>query len=34
MLFNVRYEIAVSEMMETNIGEGTLEEIISREFAL
>lgn len=33
MLFNVRYEIAVSEMMESDIGEGSLEMTIRQEFA-
>lgn len=33
MLFNVRYEIAVSEMMECDIGEGSLEMTIRLEFA-
>ena len=33
MLFNVRYEIAVSEMMECDIGEGSLEMTIREEFA-
>lgn len=33
MLFNVRYEIAVSEMMECNIGEESLEMTIRGEFA-
>lgn len=33
MLFNVRYEIAVSEMMECDIGDGSLEMAIRKEFA-
>ena len=33
MLFNVRYEIAVSEMMESDIGEGSLEMTIREEFS-
>jgi len=33
MLFNVRYEIAVSEMMESDIGEGSLALTIRKEFA-